>query len=75
LVTIVAFSRVYLGVHYLSDVLAAAAAGVTSLTFCLVFVDTLLPFVSVRSSGIAAIFGAQAQHSAGVGLDNIPTGW
>jgi membrane-associated phospholipid phosphatase len=41
LVTIVAFSRVYLGVHYLSDVLAAAAAGVTWLALCLVAVDTL----------------------------------
>ena len=41
LVAVVAFSRVYLGVHYLSDVLAAASAGVTWLAFCLVSVDTL----------------------------------
>jgi membrane-associated phospholipid phosphatase len=40
-VAVVAFSRVYLGVHYLSDVLAAAAAGVTWLALCLVAVDTL----------------------------------
>jgi membrane-associated phospholipid phosphatase len=41
LVAVVAFSRVYLGVHYLSDVLAASAAGVTWLALCLVTVDTL----------------------------------
>ena len=41
LVAVVAFSRVYLGVHYLSDVLAASAAGVTWLALCLVAVDTL----------------------------------
>jgi membrane-associated phospholipid phosphatase len=41
LVAVVAFSRVYLGVHYLSDVLAAASAGVTWLALCLVAVDTL----------------------------------
>ena len=40
-VAVVAFSRVYLGVHYLSDVLAAAAAGITWLALCLVAVDTL----------------------------------
>jgi membrane-associated phospholipid phosphatase len=41
LVALVAFSRIYLGVHYLSDVLAASAAGVTWLALCLVAVDTL----------------------------------
>jgi membrane-associated phospholipid phosphatase len=41
LVAIVAFSRIYLGVHFLSDVLAAAAAGVTWLALCLMAVDTL----------------------------------
>ena len=41
LVAVVAFSRVYLGVHYLSDVLAAASAGVTWLALSLVAVDTL----------------------------------
>lgn len=41
MVAMVAFSRVYLGVHYLSDVLSAAAAGVTWLALCLMAVDTL----------------------------------
>ena len=41
LVAVVAFSRVYLGVHYLSDMLAAASAGLTWLALCVVAVDTL----------------------------------
>jgi membrane-associated phospholipid phosphatase len=41
LIAMVAFSRVYLGVHYLSDVLAAAAAGVAWLAFCQVAVNAL----------------------------------
>jgi membrane-associated phospholipid phosphatase len=41
MVAVVAFSRVYLGVHYLSDVLAAASAGVTWLAVSLMAVDTL----------------------------------
>lgn len=40
-IALVAFSRIYLGVHYLSDVLAASAAGVTWLALCLVAVNTL----------------------------------
>jgi membrane protein DedA with SNARE-associated domain/membrane-associated phospholipid phosphatase len=41
LIATVAFSRVYLGVHFLSDVLAAAAAGVAWFAFCQVAVNTL----------------------------------
>jgi membrane-associated phospholipid phosphatase len=41
LVAVIAFSRVYLGVHYLSDVLAAASAGVTWLALCLMAIDKL----------------------------------
>jgi membrane-associated phospholipid phosphatase len=54
LVAIVAFSRVYLGVHFLSDVLAAAAAGVTWLALCLMAVDTLW-------------YRRDRQHNSGVG--------
>jgi membrane-associated phospholipid phosphatase len=41
LVSLVAMSRVFLGVHFLSDVTAAAAAGVMWLALCLVAVHTL----------------------------------
>ena len=36
LVVVICFSRVYLGVHYLSDVLGGAAAGATWLAFSIV---------------------------------------
>jgi membrane-associated phospholipid phosphatase len=39
LVLLVAFSRMYLGAHYLSDVLAAMAAGVAWLALCLTAVE------------------------------------
>jgi undecaprenyl-diphosphatase len=41
LVALVALSRVYLGVHYLSDVLAAFAESVAWLAFCLTAMHTL----------------------------------
>lgn len=41
LVFLIALSRLYLGAHYLSDVLGAMAAGMVWLTLCLVAVETL----------------------------------
>ena len=41
LVFLVALSRMYLGAHYLSDVLAAMAAGVAWMALCLTSVETL----------------------------------
>lgn len=41
LVVLVALSRMYLGAHYLSDVLAAMAAGTGWVAFCLTAVETL----------------------------------
>lgn len=40
IVVLVAFSRVYLGVHYLSDVLAAFAEGVAWLALCITGINT-----------------------------------
>lgn len=41
MVALVGFTRMYLGVHYLSDVLAAAAAGAAWLAVCVTAVSTL----------------------------------
>jgi len=41
MVTLVALSRMYLGAHYLSDVLAAAAEGAAWLAICITAVSTL----------------------------------
>lgn len=40
MVALVALTRIYLGVHYLSDVLAASAEGVAWLTLCLTGLHT-----------------------------------
>jgi len=41
MVVLVALSRMYLGAHYLSDVLAAAAEGAAWLAICITAVSTL----------------------------------
>ncbi len=41
MILLIGFSRVYFGAHYLSDVLAACAAGLAWLAFSLTAVDTL----------------------------------
>jgi len=38
---LICFSRIYLGVHYLSDVVAGCLAGVVWLVSCLMAVDAL----------------------------------
>lgn len=41
IVTLIALSRLYLGLHYLSDVMAGEAAGLMWLAICLTGVETL----------------------------------
>ena len=41
LIVLVSFSRLYLGVHYLSDVVGGIAVGVVWLTLCLTAVETV----------------------------------
>jgi len=41
LILLIGLTRIYLGVHYLSDVMGAAAAGLAWLAFCVTAVDTL----------------------------------
>jgi undecaprenyl-diphosphatase len=54
LVTLVAFSRMYLGAHFLSDVLAAIAEGVAWLSLCLMATTTLQRRNAPRAGAHAA---------------------
>lgn len=40
-IILIDFSRIYLGVHYLSDVLAGSIAGLAWLTLCITVVKTM----------------------------------
>ena len=42
-VLLIALTRIYLGLHYFSDVLGAAAAGLAWLAFSLIAVEIFLP--------------------------------
>jgi undecaprenyl-diphosphatase len=51
LVILIGLSRIYLGAHYLSDVMAAAAAGLAWLAFCVTGVEMFRQFrAHIRTS-------------------------
>jgi undecaprenyl-diphosphatase len=52
IVLAVALSRIYLGAHYLSDVLAAIAAGIAWVVLCIAAVETLRRYRGISSSRI-----------------------
>jgi membrane-associated phospholipid phosphatase len=62
LVFLIALSRLYLGAHYLSDVLGAMAAGTVWLTFCLTTVEILHRY-RIRSSSSALRSAGQITES------------
>lgn len=51
MITLVAFTRVYLGVHYSSDVMAGIVEGVAWLTLCFIMVDILWRYRQRSSQG------------------------
>jgi hypothetical protein len=65
-VALVAFSRLYLGAHYLSDVVAAACSSTAWLVLCLAFGHALVRgrlkrrWIAVAAVGLASLAGAVA---------------
>lgn len=64
LIVLVSFSRLYLGVHYLSDVLGGMAAGVAWLTLCLTAVEAVRRQRRARQTAQAG--GADARRDTEV---------
>ena len=64
MVALVAFSRIYLGAHYLSDVLAAACSGTVWLVLCLAAGHSLVRrtlkrrWIALGAAALAALVGA-----------------
>lgn len=62
LVLLIGFSRMYLGVHYFSDVVAGYAAGITWLATCISGIEVARRYRRVRHSRHAPPAGAAVSH-------------